>query len=286
MQKKDIEGINKKGVFTNCLISEEQTEGRLISVNKKYLAMAWKKDKNNNEGEIVVVDSSNPTNIKIDLNKLKYNNKKIYDLEFSPFNNNILASCHEDKTVRLWKIPENGIYENITNTYLIYNNHNNKVNFVNFNPISSDVICSSTHDGEIHVWNLENKNNYINLKVDYNPTPISWNPNGSLIGAITRFKNINFFDPRDKNIIIKKVINEYSRPSKFDWTDDYSFSNICWDKTGNNRMLKLWDIKKLDKEIMSIKTDTSMNVCIPFADRELKLIYTLGKEEKPINVYD
>jgi DNA repair exonuclease SbcCD ATPase subunit len=29
-----------------------------------------------------------------------------------------------------------------------------------------------------------------------------------------------------------------------------------------------------------------MNVCIPFADRELKLIYTLGKEEKQINVYD
>ena len=157
-----IVGTIKNGEFTNCLISEEYTEGHLIAVNKKYLAMAWKKDKNNNVGDIVIVDSSNPTNIKSDLPKLKCNNKKIYDLEFSPFNNNILASCHEDKTVRLWKIPENG---NITNEYSIYNNHKNRVNFVNFNPIFSDVICSSTHDGEIHVWSLENKSNYFsNLK--------------------------------------------------------------------------------------------------------------------------
>ena len=162
MKKINIEGKNKKGEFTNCFISEEQTEGRLIAVNNKYLAMAWKKDKNNNEG-IVIVDSSKPTNIKSDLPKLKYNNKKIYDLEFSPFNNNLLASCYEDNTVGIWKIPENGINEK-TNAYLIYNHHK-RVNFVNFNPISSDVICSSTHDGEIHVWNLENKSNYFsNLK--------------------------------------------------------------------------------------------------------------------------
>ena len=132
---KNIEGINKKGEFTNCFISEDVTEGRLISVNEKYLAMVCKKDKNNNEGEILIVDSSNPINIRSDLPKIKRNNKKIYDLEFSPFNHNILASCYEDNTVCLWKIPENGLKEKITNSYSIYNNHSYKVNFVNFNPI-------------------------------------------------------------------------------------------------------------------------------------------------------
>ena len=48
MKKKKIEGTIKNGEFTNCLIPEEPTEGRLIAVNNKYLAMAWKKDKNNN----------------------------------------------------------------------------------------------------------------------------------------------------------------------------------------------------------------------------------------------
>ena len=213
----------KKGEFTNCFISEDITEGRLMSVNQKYLAMVCKKDKNNNEGEIVIVNSSNPINMKPDLPKIKRNNKKVYDLEFSPFNNNILASCYEDNTVCLWKIPENGLYENITNPYLIHNNHSNKVNFVNFNPISSDEICSSTYNGEIHVWSLVKNNNYISLKTDNYPTLFLWSPNGSLIGATTKYKNINIFDPRNNKMSVKVVINEKSRPSKFAWIDENSF---------------------------------------------------------------
>ena len=183
---KNIEGMIKKGEFTSCFISEEYTEGRLISVNQNYLAMVCKKDKNNNKGEIVIVNSSNPINIKQDLPKIKRNNKKVYDLEFSPFNNNILASCYEDNTVCLWKIPENGLNDNITNPYLIHNNHSNKATFVNFNPISSDEICSSTSYGEIHVWSLEKNNNYISLKTDNYPLLVLWSPNGSLIGATTK----------------------------------------------------------------------------------------------------
>ena len=61
------------------------------------------------------------------------------------------------------------------------------------NPISSDIICSSTYYGEIHVWSLENNSYYINLKVDNNPTLVSWNPKGSLIGATTKIKYINIF---------------------------------------------------------------------------------------------
>ena len=39
--------------FSGCYISDEQTFGRLIAVNEKYLAMSWKYN-----GKIVIVDSS------------------------------------------------------------------------------------------------------------------------------------------------------------------------------------------------------------------------------------
>ena len=50
-----VKGILEKRNFTNCLLSSVSTEGRLFSVNEKFLAMSWK-----NKGEIVVVDSSCP----------------------------------------------------------------------------------------------------------------------------------------------------------------------------------------------------------------------------------
>ena len=184
--------------FTGCKILEEQTEGRLIAVNEKYLAIPWKK-----KGQILIVDSSKPQTIHSDFSYLKGNNAYILDLEFSPFNNNLLASGYSDNSILLWNISKDT--QNIIN--VDYNNHKNKVNFINFNPIASDVICSSTIDGEIHIWSVEKRNNFIDIKTD-SPTLVSWNPNGNLLGVTTKSNNINIFDPRNKYISLNRQINK------------------------------------------------------------------------------
>ena len=56
---KNALGEDKRDKYTSCSVSTVSTEGRLISVNSNFLAMAW-----SNLGEIVVVDSSTPFNIK------------------------------------------------------------------------------------------------------------------------------------------------------------------------------------------------------------------------------
>ena len=124
-----------KNHFTKCFLSEEQTEGRLIAVNEKYLAMSWI-----NKGQILLFDTSNSKDIKLNSLYFGLNNSNILDLEFSPFYNNILASAYSDNSVLFWNIHKEGLFQNIT--YSIYNKHKNKVNFLNFNPIASDVICS------------------------------------------------------------------------------------------------------------------------------------------------
>ena len=108
---KKISIINKKEIFSNCSISDEKAEGRLIAVNDKFLAISNKNK--NNEEKIIIVDSSQSKKIKSDLPGLNWKNKKIYDIEFSPFNNNLLASCYEDNSVLLWDIPKNGLDKTI-----------------------------------------------------------------------------------------------------------------------------------------------------------------------------
>ena len=154
--------INLKDDFQNCFLSEEQTEGRLIAVNEKYLAMSWI-----NNGQIVLFDISNSKGNSF---YFRWNNSNILDLEFSPFYNNILASGYSDNSVLLWNIQKDGLPQNIK--YSIYNKHKNKVNFINFNPIASDVICSSTIDGDIHIWSVEKRDNFIDFKID-SPTTVS-----------------------------------------------------------------------------------------------------------------
>ena len=214
--------VKIKKVFQNCYLSEEQTEGRLIAVNEKYLAISWITN-----GTIGLIDSSKSKDFIPNFSFFKWNNSNILDLEFSPFYNNILASGYSDNSVLLWNIPKDGLLQNIK--YSIYNKHKNKVNFINFNPIASDVICSSTIDGDIHIWSIEKRDNFIDFKID-SPTIVSWNKNGNLIGATTRNNHINIFDPRNKYISLKKQINDSSIKSKFVWNNDNLFSTISYTK--------------------------------------------------------
>ena len=275
----DININDLKIEITDCELSTERTEGRLMAANKKYLAMAMKTGK-----DLLVVDPSKSISLKSEMPCLSHDSN-ILDLEFSPFDNNILASSYEDNSILLWKIPEEGFHENITKENILYKKHNNKVYFVNFNPISSDVICSSTHKGDLHVWNMEK--NEIFFKIDLNEyiTSLSWNPNGDLIGAISISRKMNIIDPRSQNnIFSKEISNKYK--SKFIWVDNNIFLTLSWNKENEYRFLKLWDIKKIDSEISSIKIDSFRNISTPFINRELKLIYIIEKEDKNFYVYD
>ena len=279
MSKYNVCGADNNEIeFTNCELSDIN-EGRLISANSEFLAMLSKK-----QNEIIIVNSSKSVKINPDLPRFTHTqNSKILDIEFSPFNTNILASGNEDKTVTLWEIPEGGLTKNISKSKLNYNKHSNKVSTINFNPISSDVICSSSLKN-IHVWNLQKNETYIELQADDNPNSILWNPKGDLIGVTAKNKYINIFEPKNNIKVTKQKVTEYYS-SPFTWLNDDTFVTVSWDKEGKGRMLKLWDIKNIEKEISSIKIDDSKEQPNIFVNRELKLIYSFGRREKFINVY-
>ena len=275
--KFNISGSNTKIEFTCCELSMEKTEGNLIAVNDKFLAMIFKSG-----NEIGLVNSSESKELKKDQPCLKYKSKFL-DLKFSPFDNNILASSSLDKPVLFWKIPEEGLSKNNNIESIAYNKHTNKVYFIDFNPISPNIICTSTVNGEIHIWSIDKKEPFVQFKTASYPTLISWNPFGELIGVTTFNKNINFFDSRNKKKILEQKVSEKS--SKFAWIDNTTFTTISWNNN-RERLLKLWDIKKIDKEISSINIDNSSHSTIPFVNPKLNIIYTIGKEEDFIRIYD
>ena len=271
IQDLDIEVID-------CEACTPKNEGRIIASNQKFLAIISKTGK-----EILVIEPNNSISIKPDLPKI-FHDSNICDLEFSPFNNNILASGHEDNSVLLWKIPEEGLKESITKENIFLKKNIDKVNFIDFNPISSEVITTCSSKGDICVWNLEKKDTFAELNLGTYTSSVSWNPDGFLIGATTYRKQFHIFDPRNNNsTIFKKQISEYFK-SKFTWVDNNMFLTINWNKEGKYKLLKLWDIKKFDNEISSIKIDSSQDLSTPFINRELKLVYIIEKDN--IYVYD
>ena len=279
-------GEDLKKQYLNCSVTTVSTEGRYLAVNGNFLAMAW-----SNLGEIVVVDSTNFCSVKPDQHRIKGHRANVLDLEFSPFSSDLLAASFDDSMVLLYKIPEGGLTEHITQEVQLYQKHAKKVPFVTFNPVASDVICTGAFLGDIHIWNAIKGESYVELKADDTPTCIQWNPNGTLIGAATKKKNINIFDPRANKLIMNHLINESFQAAKFSWVDDNQFVTTSWTKN-KAKMLKLWDIRKVKEdlssegELTSVKIDSSTTVTTPFVDKESKLIYTIAKGEAIIRTYE
>ena len=283
---KNALGTEKKEKFSECSVTTVSTEGRVMAVNGNFLAMAW-----SNMGEVVVVDSATPFRVKPDQPRIKGHRANVLDLEFSPFSSDLLACAFDDYSVLLYKVPEGGLTEHMTQEVQVYQKHTKKVPFVTFNPVAADVVCSGAFQGEIHVWNVIKGDTYCELKADDTPTLVSWNPNGTLIGATTKSKMINVFDPRANKMILKHTINEAFQSAKFAFLDNETFVTTSWTKSGA-KMLKLWDVRKVKEdltsegEVSSLQIDTSKTVTTPFVDRESKLLYCVGKGEAGFHIFD
>ena len=283
---KNAIGEDLKKKYSNCSVTTVSTEGRYLAVNGNFLALAW-----SNMGEIVVIDSTNFISVKPDQPRIKGHRANVLDLEFSPFSSDLLAASFDDSMVLLYKIPEGGLTEHITQEVQIYQKHMKKVPFVTFNPVASDVLCSGAFLGDIQIWNALKGESYVELKADETPTCVQWNPNGTLIGATTKKKTINIFDPRSNKLIMSHVINEAFHASKFAWLDNEQFVTLGWNKT-KAKMMRLFDIRKVkedltaESEVTSIKIDSSNTVTTPYVDRESKLVYVIAKGEALVRTFD
>jgi len=272
-----VRGVEQKNHFSNCIINHYPTDGRLMAINDKYLALACL-----GKGSIKLLDSSQPINL-INYNSIfKSEDFNILDMEFSPFDSNLLCFSNENNHVFLSKINYKSA-DNIEFNSEIYFGHEKKVNFVNFNPIASNIMVSGTSYGDIHIWESKEFKTYMQFRLPYNPNTILWSPNGDLIGVTTKNKFLTIYDPRNRNAVFQDQISQNSLITKFAWLDNNNVATVGIN-SDNKKVLSILDIRKFF--LSSIEIDQYTLVTVPYVNPELKLIYCVGKEENSIKVFD
>ena len=212
-----VQGVEKNNYFSNCFLNSTLTDGRLIAFNDKYLALAYV-----GIGNIKILDSSQPISLTSDHSTIKMQDSNILDMEFSPFDRNILCFCNENSNVFLSKID----HQSANLEWDVYQGHEKKVNFINFNPIASNIMVSSTSYGDIHIWESKEFKTYMQFKLAYNPSNISWSPNGDLIGITAKNKILTIYDPRNKNAVFQEQISQNSLVVKFAWLDNNTVATV------------------------------------------------------------
>ena len=284
---KNIIGEEKSYKFTNVNLVSEVTEGKLITCNGSFIAASW----NSTPGSVAILDTAFPSNVKYNTPLIKGHKRSVFDLEFSPFKDNILATASDDATVKLWEIPLAGLKQNLSQDLLTYKGHTRRAAFVKFNPVASDVIASASSDYSLHIWNITKGETYSKGEFSDLPTSLDWNSIGTLVAVTSKKKKIYVFDPRANKAVLDTQIYESPRSPKFTWVGDNEFVTTGFSKS-NVKELKLWDIRKVTPELKSegpvqkLVIDNLLTITTPFYDHESKLLFTSGKGELSIHVYD
>lgn len=67
---------------------------------------------------------------------------QLSDFEFSPFDDALLATSADDAHIKLWKIPQDGLTENLSSPQSDLSGHKKSVDVVVFHPTANNVLAS------------------------------------------------------------------------------------------------------------------------------------------------
>jgi WD40 repeat protein len=182
----------------NSVQTKNSNDSNVISANEEFFAIPWGSNS-------MFVGHRQKSAHKAPLDPYLVNGHKlgITDSQFSPFVSNLLATSSVDATVKLWKLPNDVLKENIEKETCNLQ-HDKKINLIQFHPTVSDVLVSASFDNKIRLWDLNHSSEPVQTIEHHNDIiqSISWNHDGSAFVSSCRDKLVRIVDPRSSNVMM------------------------------------------------------------------------------------
>lgn len=115
---------------------------------------------------------------------------------------------------------------------------------------------------------------------------MAWNETGSQLAVTTKGKKMHIFDPRKKESAVQFESFAGSKASKVFWVPNLNMIGATGFNKQAKRMLRLWDLKKLDSApLYSERIDQMSSVLMPHMDNAQDVLFLAGKGDGSISYY-
>lgn len=184
--------------------------------------------------------------LEADLPLIKGHAGPIVDFEFSPFAESLFVTASEDGSLKLWVIPEEGITKDVHESDGELRGHSRKLIFSKFHPSADYTLASSSADCTVRLWDVSHQKCVITYdEIKSTTTGLEWSHNGSLLGAITKDRTLNIFDPRKEGPALSTSTHEGARPQKLTWLGNSSTIFTAGFSKVAEREYAVWDTRDL-----------------------------------------
>jgi len=270
--------------YTQFRLSTTTGEQNYIKANPKYFAVALA----GGGGPVAVVPLDKPGRCN-DVPHISGHTAAVLDFEFNPFNDQLLATCSEDTTIKLWEIPEGGLKEPVTTPLVDMHGHARKVTLLRFHPTAENVLASISGDFSVKLWDVGRASEIASADGIHEQLieDIVWDYTGKHYATACKDKNVRIMDARTSAVADTiTAAHEGAKSMKLVYAGKQDFLISVGFTKQSQRQFKIWDPRNTSKEVEKVDIDQAAGVMMPFFDVDTNMLYLAGKGDGNVRYYE
>ncbi|VDK80376.1 unnamed protein product [Litomosoides sigmodontis] len=274
--------VKHEQCMSDIRITEITWDSLFCACNSKFIAIICK----GAGGPFLVIPINKVGRIEKDYPFVDAHRAPCHEIAWSPFNDNVIASCSEDTTCKIWLIPQNGLTRTINNPVVELCGHQKRVNTLAWHPTASNILLTAGGENKLLLWNVGTGDAL--LEISGHPDMIwsvSFNYDGSRFVTTCKDKKIRVIDSHTGEVLHQGNGHEGVKPQRAIFLKDGRIFTTGFTKR-SERLYALRTQENLDEPLVQEELDTSNGVLFPLYDEDSGLVYLAGKGDCAIRYYE
>jgi len=273
----------KEDCYDDLRPTRSAWDSNYVAVNPSYVAVMYEAG---GGGAFSVIPINTKGKIDPKMPLVTGHKSPVTDIDWNPFNDNLIASGSEDCTTKIWGIPEGGLTANMNDPLQTLSGHRRKVGTVKFSPTANNVLVTSSGDFAVKIWDIEKGKDVLSIEGQHTDliNAVEWNYNGSLLATVAKDRKARLIDPRNKSVVAEAESHQGVKGSRIIWTKDRLLS-VGFTKQ-SEREYCLWDPKNFSAPLLRQTVDSSSGILMPFYDWDTNIVFLAGKGDGNIRYFE
>lgn len=276
------QALRKDQCYDNIRITKNSWDSNFCAVNPKFLAIVTEAA---GGGAFLVLTLKQTGKVDPNAPLVAGHKGAVLDIQWCPFNDNIIASASDDAIVRVWQIPDGGLVRTLTEPAAELVGHQRRVGMVLWHPSAENILLSSGSDNRIIIWDVGTAEPVTIIDHPDLAFHCAWSWDGSRIATTCKDKKIRVYDARSGDCESEGEGHEGAKPQRIIYLKNDFILTTGFSRM-SERQYALRSESNLSEPIVLEVLDTSNGVLFPMYDPDVNLLYLCAKGDSNMRYFE